>query len=362
MYIADYLARKGQKVILCEKSNDFMQRASFVNQARVHNGYHYPRSILTALRSRASYPHFCNEFSDCIEDEFEKYYLIGKLLGKVSANQFEKFCERIGAFYEPAPHKITNLVNPNLIEAVYSTVECAFNSTKIKHKLQRRIEESDVTYRLNTGVKSVRRTDKHLLVEVHPTAAPDETETISVNQVFNCTYSMMNSVLWDSKLELIPLKHEMAEMCLIEVPDEIKNMGLTVMCGPFFSTMPFPAENLHSFSHVRYTPHYEWKDGEDQHYVDAHKHMESISRRSAWISMIKDASRYLPLLRESLYKESIWEVKTVLPRSEEDDSRPILFKSNYGLQGFHCVLGGKIDNVYDAIDVIKREGLDERVN
>ena len=28
---------------------DLMQRASYANQARVHNGYHYPRSLLTAL-------------------------------------------------------------------------------------------------------------------------------------------------------------------------------------------------------------------------------------------------------------------------------------------------------------------------
>ena len=46
MYLSVYFARKGHEVILSEKENDFMQRASYVNQARVHNGYHYPRSIL----------------------------------------------------------------------------------------------------------------------------------------------------------------------------------------------------------------------------------------------------------------------------------------------------------------------------
>ena len=45
MYIAEYFARQGKKVLLCEKEADFMQRASYANQARVHNGYHYPRSI-----------------------------------------------------------------------------------------------------------------------------------------------------------------------------------------------------------------------------------------------------------------------------------------------------------------------------
>ncbi len=53
-----------------------MSRASYNNQARVHNGYHYPRSILTALRSRISFPRFVDEFRDCVDSDFDKYYLI----------------------------------------------------------------------------------------------------------------------------------------------------------------------------------------------------------------------------------------------------------------------------------------------
>ena len=89
MYIAEYFAKRGKKVLLCEKGTDYMQRASYVNQARVHNGYHYPRSILTALRSRISFPRFCKEFPECIDNSFEKYYMVGKLLSKVTARQFE---------------------------------------------------------------------------------------------------------------------------------------------------------------------------------------------------------------------------------------------------------------------------------
>ena len=42
-----------------------------------------------------------------------------------------------------------------------------------------------------------------------------------------------------------------------------------------------------------------------------------------------------------------FEVKTVLPQSEHDDSRPILFKRCGELPGLVSVMGGKIDNVYD---------------
>jgi hypothetical protein len=73
--------------------------------------------------------------------------------------------------------------------------------------------------------------------------------------------------------------------------------------------------------------------------------------------MRRDAARYLPILYEMKYIDSIWEVKTILPRSESDDSRPILFRPDYGLIGYHCIMGGKIDNIYDAISEIDRLGL-----
>jgi hypothetical protein len=137
----------------------------------------------------------------------------------------------------------------------------------------------------------------------------------------------------------------------------LKEVGITVMCGPFFSIMPFPPAGLHTFSHVRYTPHFEWHDSNGGDYIDAHARHISAPRNSAWRYMQKDAERYIPVLSECIYHSSIWEVKSVLPRSESDDSRPILFLPHHGLKGFHCIMGGKIDNVYDVIEAITSQQL-----
>lgn len=357
MYLSEYFALQGHEVILCEKEDDFMQRASYVNQARVHNGYHYPRSILTALRSRVSLPRFYEEFNTCIDDTFDKYYMISKLQSKVSASQFEKFCHRIGAVCEPAPQKITNLVDPYYVEAVFTTKEFAFDSTKLKQIMLDRISDAGVQYHLNQKVLSLSLHNNKLLVKTASSKDNKEFEPVEFDEVFNCTYAMINKIITSSSLEMIPLKHELTEMALVDVPDELKHAGITVMDGPFFSVMPFPSRGFHSFSHVRYTPHYEWHDTNVESYRDAHKHYDEITKKSAWSSMLHDAKRYMPILSECKYEDSIWEVKTILPRSESNDSRPILFKPNHGLKGFHSIMGGKIDNVYDVIEVIERTGL-----
>ena len=359
MYLAEYLARAGKHVLLCEKESAFMQRASFVNQARVHNGYHYPRSLLTAFRSRVSFSRFVDEFDDCIDDTFESYYAIGKVLSKITANQFEQFCRRIGASIEPAPPKVSALFNKNLVEAVYLTREYAFDAVKLKMRMQHRLNSAKVEYLLNTKIRSINTKNNELYVNLEIHQPVEEQISIKTKHVFNCTYSLINKILHEAGLEIIPLKHELAEICLVEVPQELINKGITVMCGPFFSTMPFPAKHLHSFSHVRYTPHYEWHDRDNDSYCDAHERFGISVKHSAWQSMLHDAQRYIPILSECKYKESLWEIKTVLPRSEIDDSRPILFRPNHGLSGLHCVMGGKIDNVYDAIEVIQKLGLDK---
>ena len=357
MYLAEYLSRRGARVILCEKAEKLMKRASYNNQARVHNGYHYPRSILTAMRSHHSFPRFADEFAECIDSSFDNYYLVGRILSKVTANQFQHFCERIGLECRDAPADIKNLTSSKWIEAVFSTVEFTFDADKIGQQMYSRLESSGVEIRTNCVVKSVRQAPNGVEVELADATDELASEFVSARHVFNCTYSMTNSLVVNSRLDSIPLKHELTEICLVEMPEILRRVGLTVMCGPFFSVMPFPSRSLHSFSHVRYTPHFHWHDDDTQEYRDAYSQLDRYPKRTNWQSIVCDARRYLPILNDCTYRESLWEVKTVLPQSEVDDSRPILFRPNYGIPGFHCVLGGKIDNVYDVIELIEQRAL-----
>src|SRR5215468_5245320 len=85
--LALMLRARGQRVLLVEREPMLLGRASLRNQARVHNGYHYPRSILTSLRSRMNYARFLEEYAECVDRSFPHYYAIGRGMSKITASQ-----------------------------------------------------------------------------------------------------------------------------------------------------------------------------------------------------------------------------------------------------------------------------------
>lgn len=356
--IALFLRKSGIPVVVLEMGDDLLQRASYANQARVHNGYHYPRSILTAFRSRLNFPRFISDYSECIFSDFDKYYAIGRNFSKVTASQYHLFFQRIGSNIRPVTDKrITSLFNHNLIEEVFSVREYAFDAVKLRSRLWRDLIEAGVDVQLQTEVVSIQpNNDGKITVVCNSTNEVGESVVFQANRVYNCTYAHINKILGDSHLPLIPLKHELTEMALIEMPDALKDLGVTVMCGPFFSFIPFPPKpGVHTLSHVRYTPHRSWMERQGNQYIDTYRHLESAHLKSNYAHMIKDVQRYIPVIQKCRYVDSIWEIKTLLPQSEIDDSRPILLKRDHGLKNLTCIMGGKIDNIYDIYDELEDE-------
>lgn len=340
----------GQRVGLFEMGPELLQRASYANQARVHNGYHYPRSLLTALRCRVNFPRFVDDYGDCIVGDFETYYAVGRTFSKVTALQFHQFCERVGAPIKRAPAHIRNLFDSDLVEDVFSVHERAFDAVKLKERMVRDLARFDVEVRTNREVDSVKPAGGGGL-EVTCTG-PQGPERFVGTSVYNCTYSRINGLLVRSGLPPIRLKHELTEMPLVEVPDEVRGRAFTLMCGPFFSIMPFPSRGLYTLSHVRYTPHAEWTDEPNLPWRDPYALLHAASRHSSFPHMIRDASRYMPVLRACRQVDSLWEVKTVLPRSEVDDSRPVLYRRDCGIPNLTSVLGAKIDNIFDVLEFV----------
>lgn len=336
--IALFLKNSFKRVLIIEKESDLLLRASYNNQARIHNGYHYPRSYMTALRSHANYSQFIDDFKTAIDDKYQMVYAIARNNSKVTAHQFIKFCKSIGTPLFTAPSEVKKLFDERLIEDVFLVNEIVFNAAKLRDILKKKLIQTKIEIIYKTQVTKVKLEDSSLI-----NLYLKNGENIKSKVVINCTYSGINQILSNSSFPKLPLKYELAEMPLLKMPPQLKNMGFTIMDGPFFSVMPFPDKKMHILHHVRYTP-------QDSSLTDPDK---LLKKGSKFIYMIKDASRYIPALSKATYKGSLYEVKTVLTSNENTDARPILFRKDYGIKNFHVILGAKLDNIYDVLEEIK---------
>jgi glycine/D-amino acid oxidase-like deaminating enzyme len=351
--IAVYLARQRglRHIVLVEREAALMQRASFNNQARVHNGYHYPRSFTTAYRSRVNLPRFVSDWPAIIKQDFTKLYAIARRNSKVTARQFERFCRDIGAPIQPASPALRGLFEPRLIEAVFEVQEFAFDSSKLAQWAEQALRECEVQVRCQTQVTALYRGSEGGIEAVLRRADGDESR-LHCRYAFNCTYSGLNQLGGDFPGIQAQLKQEITEMPLLQMPAALDSLGITLMDGPFFSMMPFPAKGLHSLSHVRYTPHLHWQDEPGRNPYDK---LQDYPRQSRVDHMLRDVERYIPAVRGARYVESLFEVKTVLVMNESNDARPILFEKHAHLPGSYSVLGGKIDNIYDVLEKLDAE-------
>lgn len=340
--VAAWLAReKGFKVAILEQESDLLLRASYNNQARVHNGYHYPRDFITAYRSRVNLPLFMRDYPDSVVTDFDKVYALAKRQSKVTVRQFERFCLDIGASLKDLPTHLDGLFNPALIDKAWLVTEYAFNSRVLQARAREELATLGVTVLCRHKV--VRVTDNG----AHREVCGETGETLTCDWLFNCTYSGLNHVGGAFGRLRTPLKHEITEMGLVETPPALSRVGITVMDGAFFSCMPFPHRKLHTLSHVRYTPHTQWQDTPD---INPYQHLAAYPQPSGVKKMILDAARYVPALSQVVQRDSLFEVKTVLVKNEENDGRPIVFEPHPLMPQTYSVLGGKIDNIYDILE------------
>jgi glycine/D-amino acid oxidase-like deaminating enzyme len=346
--IALFLRQHFQSVLLVERETDLLTRASLVNQARVHNGYHYPRSFVTALRSFVNFPRFVSDYEECLDSSFEQYYAIARTQTKTNAVQFLRVFSHLGIPLRSAKPSVRRLFSTNLIEDVLLTTEYAFNAVALRRLLGLQLERARVEVQLGCSVARLcARQNGSIAAEC------ENGMVVEAARVYNCTYSGINRLLRASGLPLLRMKHELAEIALMQPPPELEGIGITVMDGPFFSTMPFPARSLYSLSHVRYTPHASWRDDDG---TPAEPNSGGVPKTN-FPFMIRDAVRYVPCMSEARYVDSLFDTKTVMLDCEIDDGRPILYREDHGIRNLFVVMGGKIDNVYDILQVLESKRL-----
>ena len=95
LYAAQKCGAAGQRVLVLERDPAPFMRATYINQARVHMGYHYPRSYATAVKSARYFARFCRDYDFCLYREFDQVYATSAHFSWTNAAEFRRFCAAV---------------------------------------------------------------------------------------------------------------------------------------------------------------------------------------------------------------------------------------------------------------------------
>ncbi len=351
LYSACILAEKGNTVAVIEYEPASFQRASFVNQARIHNGYHYPRSFTTAKQTASYFREFCEEFDFALMNKFENIYAIASHYSQTNAEQFQKFCDHARipcSEVDPSPY-----FKPDLIEAAFSIQEYSFDAPKIRNYLLGKIQSNDNAEILySTHVIKAEIQDQNYRLQL------SDGSIFKASNVINATYASLNQTQELFGLPKLPLKYELCEVTLCKVSSAAENFGMTVMDGPFFSLVPFGTSGFHVLSAVPYTPHltstspvptFDCQKNNPNCTPQQLQNCSTCEARpeSAFPLMRQLASKYLHESITIEFEEALFAVKTIPHASEIDDARPTFIQKVNSNPNFISVLSGKISTIYD---------------
>lgn len=357
LYSALLCGKRKEKVVVLEHDDAPFKRATYINQARVHMGYHYPRSFSTAVKSAGYFRRFNEEYGFCVHKSFDQIYATSAAFSCTDAAQFEKFCRAAGIRCEEVA--VSKYFNSGMCDGAFLTEEYTYDAMILKNYFLEEIAKlPNVEICYNTRIAEIERQETYYRI-----VAVDG-NVFSSDFVLNATYASGNQIITRVGFEPFQIKYELCEIILCDVDEKLKDVGVTVMDGPFFSIMPFGKTGKHSLTSVTFTPHE--TSYETLPTFDCQKGNESFCSpmqlgncndcknkpQSAWSYMSNLAGKYLKKEYGFTYQSSLFSMKPILKSSEVDDSRPTVIRKFSESPTFISVLSGKINTVYDLDEVL----------
>ncbi|WP_244971309.1 FAD-dependent oxidoreductase [Vallitalea guaymasensis] len=356
LYASKDLVDKGNKVVILEHDCNSFQRASYINQARVHRGYHYPRSYATAIKSADYFKRFYMDFEFAINNRYKSIYGIAENYSLTSAKQFKSFCKKADI---PCTEVYTNqYFKKNLVEQAFLTEEYALDAGTINEWFMEKLNENKkckICYDIRIREVSIKG-GKYVI-------RTEDGNIFMASTVINTTYASVNQILRQFQAPLFKIRYEISEIIICKIKENYSELGLTLMDGPFFSIMPFGNGNYHSLTSVTFThhktcneilPHFPCQERNKKCTLYNLENCNLCDERpkTFFHSMKQLANKYLAMDMNITYIKSLFAIKPLLDVSEMDDSRPTVIKVWGKEPRLITVLSGKINTVYDLEKVI----------
>ena len=348
---------KNKKVLVVEKENDIFLGASYTNQARLHNGYHYPRSYETVQEVVDTFESFAEKYKFAINSKFKSIYAIAKEGSQVNAEQFEKFCDDF-----KIPYKRVNpdlYFKPNTVDAAYETVESVFDSQKTKQFYLKKLKDyKNITFKFNSFIEKVKKEKESYLLTLNTG------KIVKTPYVINTTYAAVNTINRLFNEEYYEIKYQLCEMILGKW--NVEDLSITVMDGKFFSCMPFGKNDIQTLTTVGHTPHetcYEhlpkFKCQENNEFCSSERigncNLCPKKPKTRFDDMMKIYKTFMKDDFKYEYGKSLFTIKPTLISSEVDDGRPTIVKKYREKPTYVSCLSGKFSTIYMLDEFLNKD-------
>lgn len=319
--IAVDLARAGHRVDLYERHQGLLHGASRANQARLHGGYHYPRSPETAKACAADARRFAARFGEAVWRGARHVYAVSADGSRTDAAEYRRFCDGIGQGHRAVREPLLQGVGVAMV-----VPEAFIDIPALRRRLRGDLRAAGVTV--------------HLGVDVEATSLPHDL-------VVMATYGRGFP---------LPLRYEVCEVALVRLGVHYAGRSIVVMDGGFCGLDPMPGSDVHLLYHVELSVHAANVGLAPE--VPG-RLVGLLDRGPVWTPQSR-ADRMLVAARRWFVRVgmpepcgSLFTVRAVLPDVDATDERPTIVHHDTrdGRDGrVVWVLAGKLDGAVDAAD------------
>lgn len=313
LHLAKSLLREGCKVVVHEIKDHIFAGASGANPARLHLGFHYPRSKVTRAFCQEHQANFLHEYGQFTRAIRTNIYAIAD---RDSYLDFGTYCQILQGELEFIKIFDTDEYGLNLIEGALLTGE-------------RHIQVDKVVQHFNKVLRGA----------IEFNIAPDQYKESDFDLTIDCTFCSQSSA-----------NVERYEPCITALLEGPTDRAVTIMDGPFPSLYPWSADDdLCSLTSALYTPLSKtcrtWEAAQAE--LASLSHQDALNRI---VLMINQMAAYWPEVRD-VYRVADYKLAVrAQPRSGSDARFVDIIK--VGDRTIR-VRAGKIDAVVYAEELIQ---------
>jgi len=309
-----------------EAEDDVLLGASYVNQNRLHSGFHYPKSLDTALESIDAYESFEARFRAALRPH-ENYYAVVAGRSETTPEEYAHFLAGLRDSRRLEYELLDEppwILRPEQVAATYRVYEPVIDMTAVRADLKREAERA-AGLAVRTGTRALGLACEGGRFTVQTAHGP-----LTAGAVVNTAYGNLN---WHGHPASPRLEVQLVEMVELRCDERIP--GITLVDGPFCAILPLGfSDSAYWFYSVNFGVHARVVSSGTVEYREPFY--------SNWERMREQAARYFTFVDRLEKVRSWFTPRTFLsdPDVDRTKARPSVVEELE--PGLVQVLGGKL--------------------